>query len=75
MNVLLLHWTAGGLAPYLISKWINHFERSCSREDVMSLLMVVLPGLTLAHTKRCVVVGGGGGVAAVAEWHKAHSYN
>ena len=48
MNVLLLYWTAGGLAPYLISKWINHFERSRSREDVMSLLMVALPGLTLS---------------------------
>ena len=70
MNVLLLHWTAGGLAPYLISKWINHFERSCSREDVMSLLMVALPGLTLSDVSAATATA-----AAVAEWHKAHSYN
>ena len=70
MNVLLLHWTAGGLAPYLISKWINHFERSCSREDVMSLLMVALPGLTLSDVSAATATA-----AAVAEWHKLHSYN
>ena len=68
MNVLLLYWTAGGLAPYLISKWINHFERSCSREDVMSLLMVALHGLTLSDVSAATA-------AAAAEWHKAHSYN
>ena len=68
MNVLLLlYWTAGGLAPYLISKWINHFERSCSREDVMSLLMVALPGLTLSDVSAATTTA--------AEWHKAHSYN
>ena len=72
MNVLLLHWTAGGLAPYLISKWINHFERSCSREDVMSLLMVALPGLTLSDVSAATATAT---AAAVAEWHKAHSYN
>ena len=69
MNVLLLYWTAGGLAPYLISKWINHFERSCSREDVMSLLMVALHGLTLSDVSAATAA------AAAAEWHKAHSYN
>ena len=69
MNVLLLYWTAGGLAPYLISKWINHFERSRSREDVMSLLMVALPGLTLSDVSAATAA------AAVAEWHKLHSYN
>ena len=70
MNVLLLYWTAGGLAPYLISKWINHFERSCSREDVMSLLMVALHGLTLSDVSAATAAA-----AAAAEWHKAHSYN
>ena len=65
MNVLLLYQTAGGLAPYLISKWINHFEISCSREDAMSLLMVALPGLILSDVSE----------ATVAEWHKAHNYN
>ena len=71
MNVLLLYWTAGGLAPYLISKWINHFERSRSREDVMSLLMVALPGLTLSDVSSAATAV----AAAAAEWHKAHSYN
>ena len=62
MNVLLLYWTAGGLAPYLISKWINHFERSRSREDVMSFLMVALPGLTLSDVSSAVTA-----VAAAAQ--------
>ena len=70
MNVLLLYWTAGGLAPYLISKWINHFERSRSREDVMSLLMVALPGLTLSDVSAATATA-----VAAAEWHRAHSYN
>ena len=36
----------------------------------MSLLMVALPGLTLSDVSAATATA-----AAVAEWHKLHSYN